>query len=116
MVKTNAWSEKAINEFEKISNAESLIFHYDCHASGQHIYGSLEVKTYTGKSVNMNDLLKNLEEAVDATDFEKGTRILIFFLLLQQILNLYYETDSGNHSDTDDKEIQLHRNDNHHAH
>lgn len=77
MVKTNLWSQKAINEFEKMTNVESLIFHYDCHAAEQHIYGSLEVRTFTGKSVDMNDLLKNLEEAVEAKSFEKGNNFVM---------------------------------------
>lgn len=72
MVKANCWSEKAIDEFEKISNSESLIFHYSCHFAKQHLFGSIEVKTYTGISVKMNEVLKKLDEAIDAKDFEKG--------------------------------------------
>lgn len=73
-VKTKFWSEKAINQTEKIlSDAESLIFHYDCHAAQQHLLGSIEVISCTGKSVRISEVLKGLEEAIECTgDFEKG--------------------------------------------
>lgn len=99
-VKTNCWSEKAINQFEKISSAElSLQFHYNCHAAKQHLYGSLEVITFTGKTVKMNEVLKNLDEAVDATNFEKGEfwerkLILVFVRLLIRPWNSRLLVDS----------------------
>ncbi|KAJ6645937.1 putative ATP-dependent RNA helicase TDRD12, partial [Pseudolycoriella hygida] len=69
--KTKCWSEKAINEFEKMLNGQ-LLFHYDCHADvdTQHIYGSLEVISPFGQIINMSTVMKKLDEAVDATDFD----------------------------------------------
>lgn len=93
MVKTKHWSEKAINQFEKISNAESLIFHYDCHASKQHLYGSVEVVTFTGKSTEISRVLKDLDEAIDAKNFEKGVLLqwkTFFFLLFNLAIHFLF--------------------------
>lgn len=76
MKKAERWSQKAINEFEKLLNAETLIFNYDCHALTGHLYGSLEAVSYSGQSLNMNDLLKDVEEALDATNFARGKQSL----------------------------------------
>lgn len=74
MIQTNHWSEKAINQVEiMMSNAESLIFHYDCHATKQHLFGAVEAISCTGKKVFLHEVLENLEEAVKCTaNFEKG--------------------------------------------
>lgn len=80
-----SWSEKAINEFEKIySSGELLKFRCYCNVAEQHVYGSLDVLLSSGKSVNMDDALKKIDEAMDTENFETGSDA--FFVLFSQHL------------------------------
>lgn len=76
-----AWTEKAIDEFEKIySNGESLYFRCFCNVAEQHVYGCLEVLLSSGKTVNMDEALKKIDEAMDTRDFETGKEGFFFRL------------------------------------
>lgn len=77
MVLRNNWSEIAIDTIEKyLSDAESLIFHYDNEKDQcvqKHLFGSVEIISRKGQPSTVTEVLQSMEHGIErSTNFKQG--------------------------------------------
>lgn len=71
-VMTSDWSEAAVSNIQMLIDGAAEIYFIPQIMVNDHYFGQLEIQSYSGKKIRVNENLVNIEQGMISRDFLNG--------------------------------------------